>query len=139
MKLSTRVRYGTRALVDLATHYGEPPQLIKEIARRQAISQHYLEQIIIVLKSAGLVKSIRGAKGGIILAKPPSSIRLSDIMNALEGSTAPVECVDDAAACNRSSFCVMRDVWVEMKGAIDGVLEKKTLQNMVDRQGHAAD
>lgn len=128
-----------RALVDLAAHYGEHPQLIKEIARRQGISQHYLEQIIIVLKSAGLVKSLRGAKGGIILAKAPSQIRLSEVMKVLEGSTAPVECVDDALVCSRSSYCVMRDIWIEMKGAVDGVLESKTLQEMVDRQGYGAD
>ncbi|MEW6142938.1 MAG: RrF2 family transcriptional regulator [Chloroflexota bacterium] len=139
MKLSTRVRYGMRALVDLSAHYGEPPQLIREIARRQGISQHYLEQIIIVLKSAGLVKSIRGAKGGIILAKAPSQIKLSDVMKVLEGSTAPVECVDDAGVCIRSPYCVMRDVWSEMKDAINGVLEARTLQEMVDRQGYGAD
>ncbi|MCX8126365.1 MAG: Rrf2 family transcriptional regulator, partial [Dehalococcoidia bacterium] len=106
MKLSTRVRYGMRAMVDLSAHYGERPQLIRDIARRQGISQHYLEQIIIVLKSAGLVKSIRGAKGGIILARAPSQIKLSEVMKVLEGSTAPVECVDDAAVCSRSPSCV---------------------------------
>lgn len=139
MKVSTRVRYGMRALVDLSVHYGESPQLIREIARRQGISRHYLEQIILVLKSAGLVKSIRGAKGGIVLAKAPSKIRLSEVMRVLEGSTAPVECVDDAATCSRSPYCVMRGVWSDMKDAINGVLESKTLQEMVDRHGYGAD
>jgi len=139
MKLSTRVRYGARALVDLAMHYGDGPQLIKEVARRQEVSQHYLEQIVIVLKAAGLVKSVRGARGGISLAKPPSQTTLSEIVRVLEGSSAPVECVDDPSLCSRSPTCAMRDVWAEMKTAIDGVLESKTLQDMINHQGYSAD
>ncbi len=139
MKLSTRVRYGARALVDLATHYGESPQLIREVARRQEISQHYLEQIIITLKAAGLVKSIRGARGGVILAKPPSQISLDEVVRVLEGSTAPVECVDDPGVCSRSDGCAMRDVWTEVKHAIDQVLRPRTLQDLVNKQGYGAD
>lgn len=139
MKLSTRVRYGSRALLDLAVHHGSSPQLIREIARRQGISQHYLEQIIIALKAAGLVKSMRGAKGGVALAKPPSQITLSEVVRVLEGSTAPVECVDDGSLCSRSSYCAMRGVWRDMKQAVDGVLGKKTLQDLVNQQGYGAD
>ena len=134
MKLSTRGRYGVRALLELALHYGGGPVLIKDIATSQEISPHYLEQIVIVLKAAGLVKSIRGAKGGITLAKPPSQIRLEEALQALEGSTAPVECVDDARVCSRSSFCVTRDIWIEMKRAMNGVLESMSLQDLVERQ-----
>jgi len=134
MKLSTRGRYGVRALLELALHYGEGPVLIKDIAASQEISQHYLEQIVIALKASGLVKSIRGAKGGIALAKLPSQIRLDEALQVLEGSTAPVECVDNARACSRSSFCVTRDVWNELKKAMNGVLESMTLQDLVERQ-----
>lgn len=134
MKLSTRGRYGIRALLELALHPGDGPMLIKDIATRQEISEHYLEQIVIALKAAGLVKSIRGAKGGIILAKTPSQIRLSDALQVLEGSTALVECVDDARACSRSPFCVTRDIWVEIKKAMNGVLESTTLKDLVERQ-----
>jgi len=139
MKLSTRVRYGSRALLDLAAHYGSEPQLIRDVARRQEISQHYLEQIIIVLKAAGLVKSLRGAKGGVILAKPPSQIKMSDVMQVLEGTTSPVECVDDATFCQRSTVCAMRGVWKDVKTAVDHVLEAKTLQDLVNQQQYGAD
>ena len=139
MKLSTRVRYGSRALVDLAIHWGEAPQLIRDVARRQEISQHYLEQIIIVLKAAGMVKSLRGAKGGVFLARPPSQIRLSEVMRVLEGSTAPVECVDNFALCTRAPLCATRGVWTDVKKAIDTVLENKTLQDLVDKQHYGAD
>ncbi len=139
MKLSTRVRYGSRALLDLAAHYGGEPQLIRDVARRQEISQHYLEQIIIVLKASGLVKSLRGAKGGVILAKPPSQIKMSEVMQVLEGTTAPVECVDDATFCRRSTVCAMRGVWKDVKAAVDRVLEAKTLQDLVNQQQYGAD
>ncbi len=134
MKLSTRGRYGIRALLELALHRGDGPMLLRDIAGRQEISEHYLEQIVIVLKASGLVKSIRGAKGGIILAKSPSQIRLSDALQVLEGSTALVECVDNAGVCSRSASCVTRDIWVEMKKAMDGILESMTLQDLVERQ-----
>ncbi len=133
MKISTRGRYGLRALEELALHYGEGPVLIKDIAKKQGISQYYLEQIVMVLKAAGMVKSIRGAKGGIALTRPPHEIKLGDVLQVLEGSTAPVECVDNAQSCFRSTFCVSRDVWVEMKQAIDQVLVSKTLQDLVDQ------
>lgn len=133
MRISTRGRYGVRALEELALHYGEGPLLIKDIAKNQGISQYYLEQIILVLKAAGVVKSIRGSKGGITLARPPYQIKLSEALQVLEGSVAPVECVDDIQACSRSAFCVSRDIWVEMKQAIDQILQSKTLQDLVDQ------
>ena len=134
MKLSTKGRYATRAMLDLAIHSGEGPILIKDISRREGISKQYLEQLLIPLRAMGLVRAIRGARGGFMLTKPPSQIKLIEIIQTIEGSTAPVECVDDAKVCPRSDFCVTREIWSEMKRATDKVLESTTLQDLVERQ-----
>ena len=134
MKLSTRTRYGTRALLDLALHAGEGLVLLKDIARRQEVSLPYLEHLITPLIAAGLVKSTRGARGGVLLLKPPSEIKLSEVVQLLEGSIAPVDCVSDPKVCHRSASCVTRDIWNEMKRAMNGVLESTTLQDLVERQ-----
>ena len=134
MKLSTKGRYAMRAMVDLALHYGEGPILLKDIAKREHISERYLEQIILSLKAAGLVNSTRGARGGFILARPPSQIRLIEVMQVSEGSIAPVECVSAPEVCSHASLCVTRDIWSEMKRAMNGILESTTLQDLVERQ-----
>ena len=134
MKLSTRARYGTRALLDLALHGGEGPILLKDIAQRQQISLLYLEHLITPLIAAGLVRSVRGARGGVWLAKPPREIKLSEVVQILEGPIAPVECVGNPETCPRSGLCATRDIWGELKQAIDGVLESTTLQGLVERQ-----
>ncbi len=134
MKLSTKGRYGTRAMIDLAQHYGQGHLLLKDIAKRQGISEKYLERIITSLKVAGLVKSIRGAHGGYTLAKPPTQIKLAQIIKILEGSTAPVECVDDHECCPRAGLCVTRDIWMEVKRAVDEILESINLRDLVEQQ-----
>lgn len=134
MRLSTRSRYGTRAMLELALHYGQGPVLLKEIAERQEISKKYLDQIITTLRAANLVKSVRGAHGGYILAREPSSIKLSEIIQALEGPVSPVNCVDDPSLCSRSIHCVTRDVWTDIKKAIFQVLDSMTLEDLVERQ-----
>jgi Rrf2 family protein len=134
MKLSTRGQYGTRALLDLALHLGEEPVPLKDIARRQQISLPYLEHLITPLIAAEMVRSVRGARGGIWLAKPPQDIRLSEVIRILEGSIAPVECVSNPGTCPRSELCAARDVWSELEKAMDGVLESTTLQDLVERQ-----
>jgi Rrf2 family cysteine metabolism transcriptional repressor len=134
MKISTRGRYGTRVLLDLALREGKEPVPLKDIARRQQISLLYLEHIIAPLISAGMIRSTRGAHGGVQLAKPPREIKLSEVLGLLEGSIAPVDCINDPEACSRSELCATRDVWVELKKAIEGVLESKTLQNLVEMQ-----
>ncbi len=134
MKVSTRGRYGTRALLDLAFHEGEKPVLLRDIAQRQQISLPYLEHVVTPLIAGGIVRSTRGPKGGVSLAKPPNEIRLGEAIQLLEGSIAPVECVDNPGVCGRSEFCVTRDVWNELKKAMDGVLESITLQDLVERQ-----
>ena len=134
MKLSTRARYGTRALLDLAVHSGKGPILLKDIAQRQQISLTYLEHLITPLIAAGMARSTRGPKGGIWLAKPPQEIKLDEVIGLFEGSTAPVECVSSPETCPRSDFCVTREVWDELKSAMNGVLESTTLQDLVERQ-----
>ncbi len=134
MKLSTRGRYATRALLDLALHEGEEPVLLKDIAQRQQISLRYLEHLITPLIAGGIVLSTRGPRGGVSLAKPREEIRLSEVIQLLEGSIAPVECVNNPGICTRSELCVTRDIWSELKKAMNGVLESITLQDLVERQ-----
>ncbi len=134
MKLSTRGRYATRALLDLALHQGDGQATLKDIAHRQQISLRYLEHLITPLIVAGIVRSVRGPKGGVSLAKPPAEVRLSEIIQVLEGSVAPVACVDNPEICSRSKFCVTRDIWGELKKAVSAVLESTTLQDLMERQ-----
>ena len=134
MKLSTRGQYGTRALLDLALHRGEWPILLKDIARRQQISLRYLEQLITPLIAGGIIRSTRGAGGGISLVKSPDEIKLSEVIQLLEGSLALVDCINSPEVCNRSESCVTRDVWNELKDAMEQVLESTTLQDLVERQ-----
>ena len=134
MKLSTRGRYGTRVLLDLAMHRDQGLVLLKDVAQRQEISLRYLEHIITPLVMAGIVRSTRGAKGGVYLARPPDKIKLIEVIQVLEGSTAPVECVDSPGLCSRSKICVTRDVWTQVKTAIDKILENTTLGDLVEKQ-----
>ena len=134
MKLSTRGRYGTRALLDLALHRQEEPVSLKDIASRQQISLAYLEHLITPLIAAGIVRSTKGPKGGVSLARNPEEVKLSEIFQIYEGSTAPVECVDNPGLCPRSDLCATRDVWSELKKAMSGVLESINLQTLVERQ-----
>ncbi len=134
MKLSTRSRYGIRAILELAKNHGEGPLQIKVIAKRQDISVKYLEQLMAILKSAGFVRSMRGSKGGYVLAKAANQIKLGDVFNALEGqSTITVECVESKSYCARAADCVTRQVWTQVQEAIINVLQSITLQDLVDR------
>ena len=133
MKLSTRARYGTRALLELALHKGAGPVQLKEIAARQQIPLSYLEHLISPLIAGGVLRSIKGPRGGVYLARNPEQIMLGEVVRLLEGSVAPVDCVNDPAACERSEFCVTRDIWIELKRVMDGVLGSTTLQDMVER------
>jgi len=123
-----------RALLDLALHQDEGLVPLKDIARRQEVSLPYLEHLITPLIAAGLVKSTRGARGGVSLVKPPSEIKLSEAVQLLEGSIAPVDCVNDPKLCHRSANCVTRDIWSEMKNAMSQVLDSTTIQDLVERQ-----
>jgi Rrf2 family protein len=134
MKISTKIRYGTRAMVELASHYGEGPLELKEIAKKESISIKYLEQVIIPLRTAGFVKSVRGSKGGYRLAKPPSEISLNDLIDILNGPVNLMECIKDPKACQRVPYCVTRDVWREISEAIDKIFHSVTLEDMVRRK-----
>jgi Rrf2 family protein len=134
MKLSTRGRYATRALLELALRPGDNPATLKDIAQRQQISIRYLEHLITPLVAAGIVRSMRGPRGGIALARSPQKIRLSEVIQLLEGSTAPVECLDNPGVCDRSATCVTRDVWGELRKAMDNVLGSTTIADLVERQ-----
>lgn len=134
MKLSTRTRYGTKALLELALHWGEEPVLLKAIAQRQQIPLPYLEHLIGPLVQAGIVKSTRGRRGGVSLLKPPEKVILSEVIQLLEGSIVVVECVDNPESCSHSDLCVTLDIWDEVKEAINKVLECVTLQDLVERQ-----
>ncbi len=133
MKLSTRTRYGMRAIIELAENDQKGPLRLKVIARDQDISAKYLEQLMVVLKSAGLIRSIRGSKGGYLLAKPPNQIKLSDVFHCLEGTVSTVECVENKDYCRRAPDCAARQVWAQVQEAIEGVLQSITLQDVVDR------
>jgi len=134
LKLSTRGKYGFRAILELAIHYGRGPIPLKNVSERLDISQKYLERLVTSLKSAGLVQSFRGAHGGYTLARHPSEIKLSEVIQTLEGSIALSECVNNSAVCLRSKSCVVRGIWVEMKEAMNGVLKSTTLQDLVEQE-----
>jgi Rrf2 family protein len=133
MKISTRTRYGIRAILELAANYGKAPMQIRVIAENQDLSVKYLEQLMAMLKSAGLVKSVRGAKGGYILAKKPDEIKLTEVFCCLEGPLITVECLEDQSACVRIADCVSRLLWAKVQQAVMGVLESTTLQDLLDQ------
>lgn len=133
MKLSTRSRYGMRAILELALEHGNAPLQIKSIADRQDISNKYLEQLMAILKASGLIRSVRGPKGGYLLAKSPNEIKLSHVFTSLEGKLATVECIEHPEYCPRCTECVTRQVWAKIQNAILEVLESMTLQDLVDK------
>ncbi len=134
MKISTKIRYGARAMLELASHYGEGPIELKEIARKEDISLKYLEQVINPLRAAGLVKALRGSKGGYALAKHPSAICLYDVIETLEGPLNLLECLHDPKACQKVPLCVTRDIWKEVSDAISKIFYSVTLEDMVNRK-----
>ena len=123
-----------RAILALASHYGEGTVELKEVAQKEGISPKYLEQVITPLRTAGLVKSVRGSKGGYSLARPPSEIYLKDVYEVLEGPVHLVDCLGDPKACQRVSFCVTRDIWQEVSDAIGKVFSSVTLEDMLERK-----
>lgn len=134
IKLSTKGRYGIRAMVDLAQRYGEGPVLVRSIAERQDISSKYLHALLATLKSAKLVRSVRGSGGGYALAKSPEEIRLNEILEALEGPFSIVDCVIDESVCKRSKTCATRDIWSELSMTMEQRLAAITLKELLARQ-----
>jgi Rrf2 family protein len=131
MKLSTRARYGVRLMIALAMNYDQGPLFLKEIAKKENISEKYLSIIVISLRSSGLVTSTRGANGGYALARPPEQINMKEMIDVLEGDSCLVKCVKDPSECPRVAVCVVRDVWTMIGEKIAEVLQSVTLDKLV--------
>lgn len=133
MKLSTKGRYGLRAMLDIAENETEGPVTLNNIALRQDLSKRYLEQILVVLKQSGFVRSVRGFQGGFVLAKEPQNIVIGEIIRVLEGPLAPVDCVDEnkECPCIRSAECKTQKIWLELRDAMAKVLNAYTLHDLI--------
>ena len=136
MKLSTRGRYGTRLMLELAKNYGKGPISMAEISSNQNIPIKYLEQLIIPLKKAKLVNSIRGPKGGHMLSRSPQKINLWEVLNLLEPKLSIVDCVGDENVCKNSGDCVIRPVWGEAFQAIMKIFKQKNLEDILHTTGN---
>jgi len=134
VKLSTRSRYGTRALVELGSHSGDGPVRLEALAETEGIAVRYLAAIVRDLMRAGLVRSVRGAHGGYLLARDPAQVRLVDVVRSLEGSLEPVPCLNDPGFCDKCEECVAREVWGKVGDAIVDALGSITLQDLIDRR-----
>jgi Rrf2 family transcriptional regulator, cysteine metabolism repressor len=132
MKLSTKCRYGLRAMIELARNFDNGPLNRKSIAKTQRISKAYLENILISLREKNLIRTTRGANGGFVLQARPSSITVLQIVNALEGSIAPVDCLENKSVCDRSGHCPARTVWQKLYDAQVKTLSGITLQDIID-------
>jgi len=136
MKLSTRFRYGCRAMVDLAMHDDREAIALEVLATEQRIPERYLAKIIQDLRRSGLIRSVRGAHGGYVLSRPASDITLLDVWEALEGPVSPVDCLERPGECLMADECVTREVWEKLRQAMQDVLSAETLAGLVRR--HAA-
>lgn len=134
MKVSTRVRYGLRFMIELAAHYGNEPVFLKNIAHSQDISEKYLSQIVIDLKTARLIDGFRGAHGGYVLAKTPAEISVYDILAVLEGDLTLVDCTRNRASCTKASYCVSQEVWHKLGRVMTETLAGITLADLLERQ-----
>lgn len=132
MKISTKGRYGLRLMVDLAINSTKSLVSLKEIAKRQDISEKYLEQIVTQLNRSGLVRSVRGAQGGYSLAKPANEITVGDVLRVVEGPIALVDCVSDSAACAKAAACPTAYVWKKVNDAVVDVVDNITLSDLID-------
>ena len=132
MKLSTRSRYGTRLLLDMAQHYNQGPIQLGDIAKRQDISVKYLEQIIIPLKKGHLIETVRGPKGGHFLARPPEEITVAEIVALLEEGLGLVQCTEHAEVCGRADTCPTRLIWKEASQAMFNTLKSFTLADLAE-------
>jgi Rrf2 family iron-sulfur cluster assembly transcriptional regulator len=132
MKLSTKSRYGTRLMLDMAQHFQDGPIHLAQVAQRQGISVKYLEQIIIPLKKADYIRSVRGPKGGHTLARASEEITVGEIVALLEEGTSLVECSHDDKACERSQTCLTRWLWNEAGRAMFDKLYSITLADVMN-------
>ncbi len=133
MKLSTKTRYGTRAMLDLALNFEKGVVSVRELAARQDVSPKYLEHLLASLRAAGLVRTVRGAQGGHTLTRHPSETNLRQIYSVFEGAEGFVECTTSPEVCDRRDSCVTQDVWADMHLACMEILESTTLEDMARR------
>jgi Rrf2 family protein len=133
MKLTMKGDYGLRAMLDMAAYYGQGPVESAHIASRQDIPEQYLDQILMVLRKEGLVKSIRGPKGGHMLAKPPGQITMAQVMQALEGYVPPMQCLPDPGFCSLSPGCALREVWQKIDAMTQQILSSTTIEELAQR------
>lgn len=132
MKLSTKGRYGLRAVIDIAVHCTNEPASLSSIAARQQLSEGYLEQIIAKLKKAGIVYSARGSSGGYRLARNPEDITVGDVLRALEGDLTVCQCAEDKAQCSLFDQCVTKYVWERINNSINHVVDAMTIREVID-------
>ncbi len=135
MKLSTKGEYASRAMLELALRYSDEPLHIREISAAQGIPERFLEQILLLLKRAGYLKSKKGPQGGYYLAKPPSRISVAEIIRVMDGPLAPIECVSVTAhvVCPYERACGLKGLWKETRDAVAAILERTTFADLVDR------
>jgi len=126
--------YGVRALIELAHHYGEGPVQSAVIASRQGVPEPYLDQLLTALRRAGFIRSVRGPQGGHALIRDPQELRLSEAISALEGSLAPIACLDDPNGCRKSTSCSLRPVWQEVEAATIRILDSITIADLAERE-----
>ena len=140
MKISTKGRYALRLMLDIALNEQNGPVKIKDVAERQEVSDKYLEQIISILNRAGYVKSQRGAQGGYLLTRRPEQYTVGMILRLTEGSLAPVSCLEDEPnRCERQEDCVTLLLWKQLNDAINGVVDRVTLADLVEWSRAKAD
>ena len=133
MMLSTKGRYGIKAMVDIASEYGKGRLSVNQLAEKQGVSVAYLEQLIAALKKAGLVDSARGVSGGYTLSRSPEEISVGEVLRALEKTTAIVDCVDvEGSKCENACSCSARPLWLKLQRRIDDVLNTTTIKDMAD-------
>ena len=135
MLVSRKGDYATRALQDLALHSDQGPVQIEGIARRQGLPLRYLEQVLLILKRAGFLRSKRGVNGGYFLAKPPGEITIGEVLRAVEGPVAPIFCVTSGKReiCPKEGLCALQDLWAEVRDAVSKVVDTTTLEDISRR------
>jgi Rrf2 family protein len=140
MKLSTKSRYGLRAVVEIAKYYADhKPAKRKDIASSQSISDSYLENILIVLKNSRIIETTRGVNGGYVLCRKPEEISLFEVVVALEGPLDMVECVSNPAACKKTTTCATHSIWSELAQQMKKTLERVSLRDMIEKEKTLAD
>ena len=133
MRVTMKSDYGLRAMIDLASHYGQGPVPSSAIAARQVVPEHFLDQLLITLRRAGLLQSLRGPQGGHMLAKPPSKISMGEVIRALEGNTATMDCLPNPGMCQLTAGCAIRGVWQQVEDYTQKLVDSTSLEQLASR------